>query len=386
MKRIFFTLAILWFFSGSYAQYQVGHCTTTFQDPARSNRDIETEIYYPATTSGNNVSVASGQFPIIVYGHGFVMGVSAYENIWSALVPLGYIVALPTTESGAPSHADFGSDLAFLINTLKAEGADNTSPFYQKISATSAIMGHSMGGGSSFLACENNSIPTVMITFAAANTNPSSIHAARNVTIPSLIISGELDCVAPPDEHQIPMFDSLSSQCKTYISIKNGGHCYFANYNFLCTTGEESCYPSGVPLSRAEQQLTAMNFVLPYLDYFLKGNDAAWNNFVDSLNSSAKVTSIHNCNINPSAISATANTIPAMALAPNPAFDLLNISLAEDTDVYIEITGITGNKLMYTHLNVRQLSIDISHLCKGVYWITLIRDNNGKFTQKFIKM
>ena len=106
--------------------------TITFQDPARSNRNIETEIYYPATTPGNNVSVASGQFPIIVYGHGFVMGVSAYENIWLALVPLGYIVALPTTESGAPSHSDFGSDLAFLINTLKAEGADNTSPFYQK--------------------------------------------------------------------------------------------------------------------------------------------------------------------------------------------------------------------------------------------------------------
>ncbi len=386
MKKILFVLVLIPFFSISFAQFQVGHRTITFQDPARSNRNIETEIYYPGTTAGDNVALANGQFPVIVYGHGFVMSVSAYENVWTALVPLGYIVALPKTESGAPNHLEFGRDLAFLINKLKSEGTNSASPFYQQISATSAIMGHSMGGGASFLACENNSIPTVMVTFAAANTDPSSIHSATNVTIPALVIAGELDCVAPPAEHQTPMFDSLSSPCKTFISIKNGGHCNFANYNFLCTTGEESCHPGGVPLSRSEQQLTAMNFVMPYLDYFLKGNASSWNNFLDSLNSSTKVTSIQSCTINPTAINANERPQPAFTVFPNPAFDKLNISLAEDMDVHVEISGIAGNKLLNAHINGRQLSLDISHLGKGVYWLTLMNETNQKSTQKFIKM
>jgi len=386
MKRILFVLALLSYFSGSFAQFQVGHRTITFQDPARSNRNIETEVYYPGTTAGDNAALANGQFPIVVYGHGFLMGVSAYENVWTVLVPMGYIVALPKTESGTPDHLEFGRDLAFLINQLKSEGTNSSSPFYQKVSATSAIMGHSMGGGAAFLACENNSVPNVMVTFAAANTNPSSIHAATNVSIPAMVIAGEMDCVAPPDEHQTPMFDSLSSPCKTFISIKNGGHCNFADYNFICTTGEESCHPGGVPLSRAEQQLTAMNFVMPYLDYFLKGNNASWNNFLDSLNNSTKVTSIHSCTINPSAINTNECPMPAMTLFPNPASGQLNISFAEDKEVRIEITGITGNKLFSSCHKGRQVCIDISHFCQGIYWVTMIGENGQKVTQKFIKM
>jgi len=139
-------------------------------------------------------------------------------------------------------------------------------------------------------------------------------------------------------------------------------------------------------LSRAEQQLTAMNFVMPYLDYFLKGNNASWNNFLDSLNNSTKVTSIHSCTINPSAINTNECPMPAMTLFPNPASGQLNISFAEDKEVRIEITGITGNKLFSSCHKGRQVCIDISHFCQGIYWVTMIGENGQKVTQKFIKM
>ncbi len=60
------------------AQYQVGHLQQTFVDSSRGNRNITTEIYYPAATAGNNVPVAAGQFPVLVFGHGFVMTWSAF--------------------------------------------------------------------------------------------------------------------------------------------------------------------------------------------------------------------------------------------------------------------------------------------------------------------
>ena len=71
----------------SLAQHSVGHYQITFQDPSRNNRDIQTEIYYPATSAGDNTPVASGQFPVIVFGHAFVMAWDAYQNLWDEFVP-----------------------------------------------------------------------------------------------------------------------------------------------------------------------------------------------------------------------------------------------------------------------------------------------------------
>ena len=129
-------------------------------------------------------------FPVIVFGHGFVMAWSAYDNIWQDLVAQGYIVAFPTTEGGlSPNHLEFGRDLSFVIAKMKTEGANNQqSLFYNHIASTSAVMGHSMGGGSAFLAAENNNNITTIVTFASAVTNPSSVTAAQNINIPAIVI------------------------------------------------------------------------------------------------------------------------------------------------------------------------------------------------------
>ena len=59
--------------------FLVGYRQITFTDPSRSNRSIPTDVYYPATSSGTNAPIASGAFPVLVLGHGFVMDVSAYR-------------------------------------------------------------------------------------------------------------------------------------------------------------------------------------------------------------------------------------------------------------------------------------------------------------------
>ena len=82
MKNSFiFILYLAMSFSKGYAQ-QVGHATITLVDPARNNRQIATEVYYPATTAGNNTPIAPGAFPLITFGHGFVMTWSAYQNFY----------------------------------------------------------------------------------------------------------------------------------------------------------------------------------------------------------------------------------------------------------------------------------------------------------------
>ncbi len=277
--------------------YETGNTSVTYNDPNRNNRSIPTQIFYPANSNGTNVPVAEGEFPVIVFGHGFVMGYSAYEYLWQALVPQGYILVLPTTESGfSPNHLALGLDLRFLVGKLKAEGLNPGSLFYNHISEGSAIMGHSMGGGASFLACQDFNEVSAMITFAAAETNPSAIQAAVSIQVPTLVFSGSNDCVTPPPNHQVPMYNNLSTSCKTFISITGGGHCYFADYNFNCAFGELTCSPSPT-ITRDQQHTIILNHLIPYLEFHLKGNQQAWITFNNLLNNPTGITSLQSCNI-----------------------------------------------------------------------------------------
>jgi pimeloyl-ACP methyl ester carboxylesterase len=352
--------------------YLVGHRTMNFTDPARNNRPVPSEVYYPATTAGNNTNLSDGVFPVVVFGHGFLMTYDAYLYLKDALVPLGYIITYATTEGGAsPNHTEYGADLAFLINQMKAEGTNPGSPFYLHIDSTSAVMGHSMGGGASFLACENNLVPTAMITFAAAETNPSAIAAASGITIPSLVFAAEEDCVTPPLQNQVPMYDSLASDCKIYISIIGGGHCYFGDYNFLCSLGETACQQN-FTITREEQHAVVVDFLVPYLNYILKRDQASWVLFNDSLESSSRILHEKSCTI-------TALKHPekhaGFDLFPNPADGILNFrtSVPQSSPFTIIIRSVTGNIMLKEN---RHLSsggiyemIDVSSLPGGFYFI-----------------
>ncbi len=265
--------------------YEVGHRSITFQDSTRGDRDVETHIYYPADSAGDNVPIANDSFPVIVFGHGFSMNWDAYPNLWNNFVPKGYIMAFPNTETGfSPDHATFARDLDFISNTMKAEGRDSNSVFYRHVVPRTALMGHSMGGGASFLAAANNDSITTLVGLAPADTDPSSIDTAKDVKVSTMILSGEEDDVTPPEEHHIPHYDTLNVPCKTFVNILGGAHCYFAMSGTTCDIGG-----GGGSISREEQQQITYDYVGLWLDYKLKENCDAFPELQDSLNTSTRV-------------------------------------------------------------------------------------------------
>ena len=381
MKKILVLIFSFLFLTQLYAQ-QVGHATITFVDSSRNNRQISTELYYPSPTAGNNTPIASGSFPLITFGHGFVMAWSAYENFWDVLVLEGYIVAFPTTEGGFnPNHSEFGKDLKFLITKIQANGAGATFPA-SSVGATSAIMGHSMGGGSSFLAAENNSTITTMISFAAANTNPSAITAAQQVSVPTLLFSGVNDCVTPPSQHQDLMYDSYNATFKTQININGGGHCFFANSNFNCTLGETTCSPNPT-IVRAEQQDVTHDFLKLWLGYFLKNDCQDAQAFQDSLLTSTRVTYRQSQSI--ACITGINKSINENGchVFPNPFSNQLNIYIKGDhikkVEIYNELMQQVGAYLFTDSSNTE--TIDFSSLEKGIYFIKL----NNTYWNKIVK-
>jgi dienelactone hydrolase len=309
MKKIVSFIIAFIFTTIAFAQLPVGHMSINFKDASRSGgytisggiampgtgRTIGTEVYYPATVAGNNQPVATGQFPIVVFGHGFAMTYDNYDNVYNRLASLGYIVLLPRTESGifpTPVHADFGLDLKLLANQGMALNTINTptalATFNGKVIQKSAVGGHSMGAGCSFLAASGNNTVTCVFNFAAATSNntPNSIASASLVTVPTLVISGQLDSVAD-SLVQNSHYNSTAATKKFHVIIKDVTHCDFGNgTSGTCTIGQAAC---GNTICNMNLFRRYMTYVEPFLDHQLKGICLKGKQFMDTIQSPSSV-------------------------------------------------------------------------------------------------
>ncbi len=340
MKKLL--LIIVAFPNLVFCQFSIGHTTIIFNDPARTGgtgsgggagRQIQTEIYYPSATAGIDVPVSNGNFPVITFGHGFAMTWDAYQNVWEALVAKGYILAFPRTESSlfpSPVHADFGLDLAQVSNKMLALNSTAGSIFENKINGNAAIMGHSMGGGATFLAAANNSSIKTIVGLAPAETTPSAIAAAANVLVPTLIFSGSEDGVTPPVDNHIPMYDAVTGSCKYFISILGGAHCYFANTNFNCDFGESTSSP-GISIQRAIQQQVLTDYLLPWFDFYLKEDCSGWTNFISPQTADSRIQVNNVC-------SNSVPPIPVITLGSN----VLVSSITSNIQWYLNGNILTG--------------------------------------------
>ena len=267
-------LAVALTSQAALAQYPVGKSDVTYIDADRSNRQVPVDLYYPALAAGSNQPVADPPpegFAAASFGHGYQMSASLYAWIAERLAWAGCVVAVPRTGGELfPSHEQFGLDLAFVARTLRDADADPDSPFFGRMGPRTLVMGHSMGGGCSFLAAASDPSITAVANFAAAETNPSAIAACEGLVRPVLIFAGTNDCVTPPAEHQVPMYETLAGW-RTLVTIAGASHCQFNAYSWICELGE-SCTPD---ISRQAQQDLVWLLLDPWVRAVLFLDDAA---------------------------------------------------------------------------------------------------------------
>lgn len=265
------TRGMLWMHLGALnaaAQLEIGQTEWTFVDESRGGRVIPCAVWYPAQTGGEDAEPAVGSWPAVVFGHGFVMSPYDYEGLAADLVAEGFVFAALGTEQGfAPSHADYGLDLAFVANAIASDviaGVLETS-----LSARVAIGGHSMGGGATWLAAADNAAIDAVVALAPAQTSPSATASGPAISAPVLVVSGSADAVTPPSSQHVPIYESASNApCRALVSIEGGGHCGFADVGTLCDFGELGF----AGLSHAEQRALTTAVLAPWLNAFL--NDA----------------------------------------------------------------------------------------------------------------
>ena len=235
-------------------------CARNYIDASRGNRSIAVLFRYPLATGGQPLTGCA--LPSVVIGHGFTISNTAYAGLANGIAAQGYLVALPATESSlSPSHPQFGLDLAFVGRAMQTD-----AQFQNRIGSTRAVIGHSMGGGAAFLAAASDSAINRLIALAPAETTPSAITAAGGLTLPTLIITGSRDCVAPTASNAQLMFNNLGTPPaeKQLVELIGASHCQFSDGSFTCSIGENSCN-GGATISAASQTAQTLALVLPWL-------------------------------------------------------------------------------------------------------------------------
>ena len=384
MKKAF----VIWFLGcfTLFAQpFQIGRTTLNLFDASR-NRTIATEVFYPADTNGTDVpiTVSSSQtFPLLSFGHGFVMTFEAYQNFWEELVPQGYIMAFPKTEGSiSPSHTNFAKDLAFVIEAMNGLNNQSNSLFFSRISSKNAVMGHSMGGGCALLAKQYSTQINHLVTFAAAETNPSAISASSTIDLPSFTIAGLNDCVTPPATNQLPMYNSLQSSCKNYLGITGASHCQMADFNFFCSVGDGTCSPSPT-ITRDEQHEIIFSYLNLWLDYYLKENCVSGELFEALKTSDNENVTNSNCQLCENLSLANSTLTIPFNVTPNPFKEVITLKSDIETPFEYSLFDLKANKILEGKA-INEIQLETSFLSSGIYFLTVIQQQQKK-TVRLIK-
>ena len=254
----------------AFAQHDLGQLDVTFTNAGLANPSVAARVYYPSSSAGSGVPLASGSWPVIAFGHGFNLGYLDYNEILHAVATAGYIVISPDVQNGfSVDHEEFARELGACIDFFMAENQSAGSLFFQGVASSSGVFGHSMGGGASTLVPSVYPEIDAVSGLASAETIPSAIAALGSYSGPYQVISGSADNVAPESAHQIPMY-SAATGMKQWISILGGAHCKFTDSSTIC-----DLFSSPGSVTRDFQIDITIKYVIPFFDFALKSDLAA---------------------------------------------------------------------------------------------------------------
>ena len=172
-------------------------------------------VFYP--------SAGTGPFVVVMISPGLTE-ILAYLQLWAQrFASYGYVaVFVAANDTNADSEATRAVGLWSAIGAIKGENTRSGSPLEGKLSDCIVTSGHSLGGGASLTIA--NSYPTAIV--GALGFNPyDPLTTFSSIVVPTLVITGQSDTTAPPAQHGLRQYNSMSSSIsKEYVEIAGGTH------------------------------------------------------------------------------------------------------------------------------------------------------------------
>lgn len=171
-------------------------------------------IYYPTDTS-------QGTFGAIAISPGYTARWSSLSWLGPRIASHGFVVIGIETNSVYDQPASRGRQLLAALDYLVE---DSSTTVRSRIDASRlAVAGHSMGGGGTLEAANDRPSLQAAVPLAPWNLTKSW----SGIRVPTMIIGGESDTVAPVSSHSEPFYSSIpSSSEKAYLELNNASHFF----------------------------------------------------------------------------------------------------------------------------------------------------------------
>ena len=241
----------------AFAQYQKG--------PAPTSSSVERNgSFATSSTSVSSLSVsgfgggrlyyptASGTYGAIALCPGFTATASSLSWFGTRLASHGFIVLIIDTNTTLDQPGSRASQLKAATDYLVAQNSRTGSPIRGKVDTSRlAIGGHSMGGGGTLEAAARNSGYKAAMPLTPWHTTKSF----SSLRVPTLIIGGSADTVAPNSSHSIPFYTSIpSSTSKIYMELRGATHFFPQTSDALVSRFAVSWYKRWVDLDTRYSQ------------------------------------------------------------------------------------------------------------------------------------
>jgi dienelactone hydrolase len=249
-------------------------------------------IFYPATEAGENVSVATGFFPLIVFGHAkrflatstpvcrgtptdITQDFRQLSGIFAHMARWGFIIISPDLSWMTYDAMDFNDKPIVLNDAISYMIAENSrvgSPFNGRIlTGGYGAMGHSAGGLTTIYGA--TSVPRThlidamaLIAPAAKSASDISSRIESFAPNPVLIIHGTNDTGKEGADEE-PLNIYKAAKAKKYL-IKIDGANHFGYTDSLCLQPPGD---AAATIKQADQQRITKGYLTAFFLRYLKG-------------------------------------------------------------------------------------------------------------------
>jgi dienelactone hydrolase len=167
-------------------------------------------IFYPTDTS-------QGTFGVVVVVPGYLSIWEHHGWLGPRLASQGFVVVMMNTLTLWDQPSSRGTQaLAALDNVIRDSRVSSRIDRNRQ-----AVAGWSMGGGGTLNAASQR--PSLQAAIPYAPWEPRTNWSG--VRVPTMIIGGEGDAIAPETRHAEAFYSSLAGE-KAYVEINNGGHLF----------------------------------------------------------------------------------------------------------------------------------------------------------------
>ena len=169
-------------------------------------------IYYPTSTS-------EGTFGAIAISPGYTASWSSISWLGPRIASHGFVVIGIETNTRLDQPDSRGRQLLAALDYL----TERSSVRSRIDSSRLAVAGHSMGGGGSLEAASSRPSLQAAVPLAPWNLDKSW----SELRVPTLIIGGESDSVAPVSSHSVPFYNSIPASAeKAYLELNGASHFF----------------------------------------------------------------------------------------------------------------------------------------------------------------